>query len=353
MNIFKRAWRSFLYRTRHIRVRLRVCGFCRKTNKRVLLVGVPNHSNIGDMAIALAEKKFLRACRISFASLSTDECEDNILMLKKAVRPNTLICYHGGGNLGNLYGYEERVRRMLLTELPDNPSVIFPQTVHFTDDPEGEADMAEASRIYVAHKKLTIALRDEGSLESARRIFPNASLIYSPDIVMSMEKKDFGIKNGDRSGVLLCFRHDFERSIPDADKEKIVSALKDCGIDFGYTDMIADKDEVPKKEQFRYVSGKMKELSEAGLVITDRLHGMVFSAITETPCIVFGNFNHKVRQSYSVLSHLSYIRFVTDADEAVSLIDEAYGSVGRYDSSPILPKYGELKRILLEYSRKQ
>ena len=152
---------------------------------------------------------------------------------------------------------------------------------------------------------------------------------------------------------LLCFRGDFERSISDADKEKIAAALKEHGINFGYTDMIADKDEVPKQEHLRYVSGKMKEFSGASLVITDRLHGMVFSAITETPCIVFGNFNHKVRQSYSVLSHLSYLRFATDADEAVSLIDELCGSVGSYDPSPILPKYGELKNILLEYSRKQ
>lgn len=29
------------------------------------------------------------------------------------------------------------------------------------------------------------------------------------------------------------------------------------------------------------------------LIVTDRLHGMIFAAITSTPCIVFGNFNQQ------------------------------------------------------------
>ncbi len=353
MNIFIRAWRSFLYRTRHVRVKIRVCGLCGRTNKKALLVGVPNHSNIGDMAITVAEKAFLKNCRISFASLTTNECEDNISMLKKAVRPDTVICFHGGGNLGNLYEYEERIRRMLLTEFKENPSVIFPQTVHFTSDCEGEADMKAASSVYGAHKKLTIVLRDDSSIETARELFPNANLIYSPDIVMGMDKDTFGVKKAERNGVLLCFRHDFEKALSDADKETVTSRLSELGISFGYTDMMAKNDHVAQGAQYGLVSDKMRELSGAKLVITDRLHGMIFSAITETPCIAFGNFNHKVEQSYKVLKHLDYIKFVNSAEEAAELVDKMYGILGHYDRSPITPQYDGLKNILLEYTRKQ
>ncbi len=353
MNVFKRAWRSFLYRTRKARLRYRICGFGRKVNKRALLVCVPDHSNIGDMAIAVAEKAFLKSLRISFVSLTSEECEQNLDMLKKAIKPDTLICFHGGGNLGNVYGFEENVRRTLLTEFRDNPSVIFPQTIFFTPDDEGRADMETASAVYGAHKKLTVALRDERSFETAKKLFPSAKVIFSPDIVMHTSKDTFGVKNGERNGVLLCFRGDCERSMMQADKEKLTSFLDGRGSDYRYTDMMAGPDLVPQREQKHYVSEKMKELSGADIVITDRLHGMVFSAVTETPCIAFGNYNHKVEQSYKMLEHLGYVKFAKSVDEAIELVDKLYGEVGSYDRSPILPHYEELKKTLLEYTRKQ
>ena len=353
MNIFIRAWRSFLYRTRGVRLKHRVCGLGKKMNKRALLVCVPDHSNIGDMAIAVAEKVFLKSCGISFVSMTSEECDRNLPMLKKAVKSDTLICYHGGGNLGNVYGFEESVRRKLLTEFPQNPSVIFPQTIFFTPDEEGRADMEAASSVYGGHKKLTVALRDKSSYETAKKMFPSANVIFSPDIVMSTEKSTFGVKEGNRNGVLLCFRGDCERSMTQSEKDKLASALEERGMGYGYTDMMAESDLVPQREQMRCVSDKMKELSGAGLVITDRLHGMVFSAITETPCIAFGNYNHKVEQSYKMLEHLGYIKFVKDVDEAIALVDEMYGGVGSYDRAPILPLYRELKNTLLEYTRKQ
>ncbi len=353
MNIFIRAWRSFLYRTRGVRLKHRVCGFGKKMNKRALLVCVPDHSNIGDMAIAVAEKVFLKSCGISFVSLTSEECDRNLPMLKKVIKPDTLICFHGGGNLGNVYGFEESVRRKLLTEFSQNPSVIFPQTIFFTSDEEGRADMEAASSVYGGHKKLTVALRDESSYEMAKAMFPRVNVIFSPDIVMSTDKSTFGVKDEKRNGVLLCFRGDCERSMTQSEKDKLASALEECGMKYGYTDMMAEPDLVPQSEQMRYVSDKMRELSGACLVITDRLHGMVFSAITETPCIAFGNYNHKVEQSYKVLKHLDYVKFVKDVDEATPLIEKMYFSAGAYDRSPITPQYEGLKNILLEYTRKK
>ncbi len=353
MNVFKRAWRSFLYRTRKARLRYRVCGFGRKVNKRALLVCVPDHSNIGDMAIAVAEKAFLESLRISFVSLTSEECGQNLDMLKKAVKPDTLICFHGGGNIGNVYGFEEKVRRTILTEFPGNPSVIFPQTIFFTPDDEGRADMETASAIYGAHKKLTVALRDERSFETAKKMFSKANVIFSPDIVMHTGKDLFGVKKTKRNGILLCFRGDCERSMTQSGRDKLASALAERGMKYAYTDMMAEPDLVPQREQKHYVSEKMKELSGADLVITDRLHGMVFSAITETPCIAFGNYNHKVEQSYKMLEHLGYVKFAKNVDEAIALVGKMYGVGGGYDRSPILPRYEELKKTLLEYIRKQ
>ena len=47
------------------------------------------------------------------------------------------------------------------------------------------------------------------------------------------------------------------------------------------------------------------------VVITDRLHGMILSIITGTPCIVFGNNYHKVESSYySWFKDLEYVSFI-------------------------------------------
>ena len=46
-------------------------------------------------------------------------------------------------------------------------------------------------------------------------------------------------------------------------------------------------------------------------MITDRLHGMIFSIITGTPNIVFGNNYHKVESAYnSWFNNLSYSFFI-------------------------------------------
>ena len=63
------------------------------------------------------------------------------------------------------------------------------------------------------------------------------------------------------------------------------------------------------------LENKFNQLKEHKLVITDRLHGMIFAAITETPCIAFGNFNHKISESYKWLKNLKYIQYCDDIDD--------------------------------------
>ncbi len=353
MSVIKRAVRLFRRYWAKIKLRNRICGLGRKINKDAVIIGLPDHSNIGDMAIGVAEKAFLKSCGISCVALTGEESYENLPMLKRVIKPSTLICYIGGGNLGNVYEFEERVRRAVISEFPENPSVIFPQTIYYTPDDKGEREAEKTSQIFGEHKKLTIALRDECSLEKAKKMFPSANVIFSPDIVMHTSKDTFGVKNGERNGVLLCFRGDCERSMTQTDKEKLALCLEERGIAWRNTDTIAEFERATQRRQRLTVAEKIRELSEAGLVITDRLHGMIFSAIAETPCIVFGNYNHKVEQSYKMLEHLEYIKFVKSVDEAIALVGEMYGNVGHYDRSPILPRYEQLKNTLLDYTRKQ
>lgn len=58
----------------------------------------------------------------------------------------------------------------------------------------------------------------------------------------------------------------------------------------------------------------------AWLVITNRLHGIIFSAITETSCIVVNSLSHKIAGCYEWLQGCSYIRFADDTDSVLKLM---------------------------------
>ena len=65
---------------------------------------------------------------------------------------------------------------------------------------------------------------------------------------------------------------------------------------------------------------KWEEFKHARLVITDRLHGMIFSAITGTPCVALNNSNGKVGFEYEWLKNLPYIGFVDDSTDETAII---------------------------------
>ena len=59
----------------------------------------------------------------------------------------------------------------------------------------------------------------------------------------------------------------------------------------------------------------LNKYRKSQLVITDRLHGMIFAAITSTPCIALGNYNHKIKACSKTLEHLGYIQYIEDIDK--------------------------------------
>ena len=63
------------------------------------------------------------------------------------------------------------------------------------------------------------------------------------------------------------------------------------------------------------VKNKLEQFKKAKLIITDRLHGMIFAAITSTPCIALGNYNHKIKSCSETLEHLGYIKYVDNVEE--------------------------------------
>jgi pyruvyl transferase EpsI len=49
---------------------------------------------------------------------------------------------------------------------------------------------------------------------------------------------------------------------------------------------------------------------------------MIFSVITETPCIVFNNLDGKIEHQYEWVKNLEYIKFINDYTSLETTIDK-------------------------------
>lgn len=318
--------------------------------KKFYIPGTPTHTNLGDSAIVLAQKCFLKKCGIEdnrIIEITFEEYYKYRKMLRKKIGKENLIASLGGGNMGNQWPKEEIFRYDLLSDFKDNPTIIFPQTIHYIDTADRTAEQKQKESIehYDKKEKLVIVARERTSYDTMRMLYKNTKLMITPDIVLSTTMKDYGVASKEREGVLLCMRNDVEKSVSDSDWEKIKNKLKLCDMEITITDMHT-KEQVTKENRAKLVKKKMQEFCNTRMVITDRLHGMIFSAITETPCIVLSNYNHKVYGTYEWIKYLPYLRYANNVEQALTYIPELLeipSDVCKFDNDKLLPYFEQLK----------
>ena len=321
--------------------------------KKCYLIGTPVHNNIGDGAIVLAELEFLKKVGIrekSIKEITVPEFYDYHKQIKKCVHPNASVFFHGGGNMGDQWIEEEMFRRERIMDFESNPMVIFPQTIYYSDSEKGRKEQEASVPFYNNRKELVIVAREEKSDAMMRKLYPDTEILLTPDIVLSTQASTYGVVNRERHGITFCMRNDPERAMTDEMIEEIKSHVRAAQYHIHETDMMSDVP-VSKFNRWETVRNKMQEFADSQLVITDRLHGMVFSAITGTPCIVFGNYNHKVRGTYAWIEYLPYIHFVESADDVKKILPDllAMGNCV-FDNKPLLPHFEKLAEVVRKYA---
>lgn len=321
--------------------------------KKVLIPGTPEHRNLGDSTIVTAEKYFLEKCGIPIdriKEITFSEYQQYHKLLIKIVRGNFLIAQLGGGNMGDQWLAEEKLHRNILVDFPRNAVVIFPQTIYYTNTIKGNEEKEKSVSIYNRKKNLTLVAREKKSYEIMNNIYPDIQILLTPDIVLSSTKEIYGVVPQERKNILLCWRTDAEQVLTQYDHHVIELYMQKCNYPYKVTDMYSDCP-VNKENRNKCVCRKMNEFASARLVITDRLHGMVFSAITGTPCIVFGNYNHKVEGTYEWIKYLSYIRFVKSVEEMEEVFAELIVMEDcEYDNSPLVPYFEKLEEVVKNYA---
>ena len=330
-------WRIF----NGIRAR-RILRYLEETRGRpsILLIGTPEHGNIGDHAIVIAEREFFKKHLPDHTIIEVPTSVFCPAAARFAVHgdENVLITVPGGGFLGNLWISEEYMFRKLLATFPRKRVVVFPQTIFFEENAMRERELEATRAAYRAHADLHIFIRDK-SIDFMRReiVGGNFSDVRGvPDIVLSLDRS---APKFERAGVLLCFRADKEKTLPDTAVAAIEVRLRERGESIVHTDTVVPYGVPAELREFE-TERKFDEFRRARLVITDRLHGMIFAAITGTPCIALNNSSGKVEGVWSLwLQHLDYVKFVQDAAEIPALLDAMLALGARRYDPAVFEKY--------------
>lgn len=292
-----------------------------RQKKKSLMLATAEHQNIGDAAIDLAEQNLLLQYFPDYfqVEFSTYEMPNKYHFLQAIVNPSDILFINGGGNMGSLYREEEELHRRIVQDFPNNKIVILPQTIYFADTPEGQAELALSARVYNHHKDLTIFARGRESYDFACRHFYNARVRLMADVVLALHR-DYGF---DRSGVLLCLRGDGE-SVLAQQNQQILDTVQRIDPDVEIRTNIAEQD-ISRVDRAAVVNDELQRYARRRVVVTDRLHGMIFAAVTGTPCVVLDNATHKSRDFYETFLQDSNAVFYigTDCDRLEEAIAQA------------------------------
>ena len=88
----------------------------------------------------------------------------------------------GGGNFGDIWRRPQEFRLQIVKEYPDNPIIIFPQTVWYNDLNK----MRHDAEIMAQHKNLTICVRDRKSYELLQNYFSANKILLVPDMAFCL-----------------------------------------------------------------------------------------------------------------------------------------------------------------------
>lgn len=266
-------------------------GSCRDSD---VLIGTPLHDNLGDHLITLSELCFLadetrsQKCieiPLEFFRLYSSE-------LQSGLDETSRIFVNGGGWMGDVWKDDELAIQEVVNLFPENQIIVFPQTVYYAEKTEESNKLRERSiSVYDGHKNLTMFFRERSSYNIAKSLYKNVNVQLAPDIALYY--CDRAPKRQSTENIIgLCIRNDKE-AVRNSVRDRLLETVKNAEVPTKQVSTIYHS-HVSALDRERVVTGALGDFASCGVVITDRLHAMLFCYLTDTPCVVFDNVTHKV-----------------------------------------------------------
>lgn len=323
-----------------------------KYKTKILIIGVADYENLGDHAIGYAQRLFLDSVSIDTQKYEIIEVPLNIPVnhISQIINPNDIILITGGGNLGTKYEFLNDLYLPIIKKFPKNKKLFFPQSYTFDAKYDTPKSMEKIKHIFSkSANNLTITARESKSYKLFKDTFPDNNVILTPDIVLSLDQNENKDKTN-KSDIIILMRSDSEKTLDEDIEKQIINKLSSK-----YKVTIDDTvvpDLISHEDRLYNLNETWTKIKENKLVITDRLHGMIFAQITGTPCIVFDNYNNKIKMTCEDwLSDMDHIRFVNpneikDSTDFVEIASELMSqSTRKFNTSE---KYEPLRKKLNE-----
>ena len=316
------------------------------TRPKIYFLDAPDYGNIGDQAIAYAIRTFADRYLLEyqFVEVLQDEVAAYINDLKETVTGQDVIFLTGGGNMGNVYCIYEATRRFVIRNFPDNPVIVFPQTIEYTGDMFGALSRKMSQRVYGAHKKLVLIAREQFSYEKMLQLYPKNQVMLCPDMVLGLQ---VDTQAAERRGIGVCLRDDRESALTELERACILEKLSAMNRSIHPISTATEESGITQRNRKQIVLEKIHEISTFELFVTDRLHGMIFAILARTPCVVFQNSNLKITGVYEWVKNLPYVKLVRTIDEFETVVEEVLAAENR---SVVDVSYGNIVAAIRELS---
>lgn len=297
----------------------------RNHERSIFLLLTPEHNNLGDHAIAEAQKQFFKKYFPEFKLYEINylHFQNERQQIKKRIQTKDIIVISGGGYLGDVWPHDDEMVRSIVREYKNNQIIIFPQTIYYTGNNSTTFEMARKD--YEAHENLLFCVRDTNSykLLQSLNMKGKSEVMFVPDMVLYWQTK---LHDSDRDKVGVCFRNDIEKNIAEADTIKTISYLKGMGADIVKFDTQLGYDVSVVNREYE-LDKLIRMYSTFKYVVTDRLHAMLFATITGTPCIAFDNVTHKLSGVYPWIEDLGYIWIIESGQDIQEYIKKIGNNV--------------------------
>lgn len=313
--------------------------------KNFVILGIPDYGNLGDQALRLGENIFLTKYFKGYEPFEiTTSNLSNATVIKKYLNNKDYISLHAGGNIGTLYpGIHQRQER-ILSKFKNNKLFIFPQTFYYSHDEVGKKALKKTRKVYDHCKDFHVFARDENSYNLLKKNMPEIKSDLMPDMALMLHYK----KNYSRHSALLLLRLDSEKTLTWQDENQIFSVVESkFGTDITQSDTHIYIDNLSIEQYEDAVFAKLKQIASSQLVITDRLHGMIFSVITRTPCILLPSKSPKIKGVYQWVKQNKYIKLIDNIQDLPKAIDEVLAADNSvFDRGIIDQKFAEMAKII-------
>ena len=286
----------------------------KQSTKRIFIFLAADYGNLGDVAITYAQHKFLTQKFPGFlvTEIPISKTLEGIALVKKIVSNTDIITIVGGGNMSDLYPMIEHFRQIVINSFRKNKVISFPQTIDFSETPKGTAAFKKAVKIYSQHPDLLLLAREQKSFDFFNKHFTKNNTLMVPDIVLTLDKTK---PEKERKGIIICLRNDKEKKLNKAQENNLFKIIDSNFSKKKIRDTHIGGEHLSLFNKVKALHNIWDDFKGAEIVVTDRLHGMIFCYITNTPAIVFLNNNHKIKSSFNWIKTTKQIHLMENFSE--------------------------------------